>query len=778
MAWPTLQDYNEAIQNPKIAFNDPELKAGKPDINKLGLPRVRTGQFASVYRMKCADRNWAVRCFSQEVKDQQARYKAIDEYLSPLKINPIVEFDYLPKGILVKGQWYPILRMEWIQGELISEYVERNLRNPSALRQLAVRWVEMLKVLQANSIGHGDLQHGNVLVDGDTLKLVDYDGMFVPILRGQVSHEIGQPNYQHPNRTEIDFGLYIDNFSGWVIYVSLVALSIDPSLWARTKAGDDCFLFRKADFEQPLLSPTFGLLTGHPDPSIRTLATLFRSMLFFPPQQVPSLDGQIPLATQIGTVSSSNQAGWWQDHKRTNAKPIPGKPDAIPSKQDRLPAASWVLDFVNPSTEQSFRQSFIGLRLLAILSVFISFAILGVAVPFINSPTVAGDSMYLDTIILFTDVLTFGFFGYLNIMVLAWRYLHEPLVIRKQTLSVLGKKVRKILDGLETELASSKRKKNVIKNDENKRRKELDNALKRLQEQERKEMDDVQASLKNIIVAIESRRKSIDQDERNALGKLNESIGSRLNTLNQQIASLTKAEADEMTRELAMLQNQFKESHLKKQPITKAKIPGLRYDSRSNLEAALYAHGIFTANDISYTRVDAVPGFGPKRTEALVNWRNNLANEAVRLMPRALNSTTENTIRAKYGFQKKSLESQRDTEQVNYITEEKAIRDRSKLAKQSLDHEQSTALERSNQKVQEISKRFAQEYLKPAEALNQLSAEFNPRLREADERVQKIRQKMFDASWRSAKIRHEYLTYKNISFFNYFKTVYFGHHAK
>ena len=290
MAWPTLQDYNEAIQNPQNAFDDPELKAGKPEIDRLGLPRVRTGQFASVYRLKCAHRDWAVRCFSHEVKGQQERYKVIDDYISPLNITPIVQFDYHAKGILVKGQWYPILGMEWVQGELISEYVERNLHNPSALVQLANRWVEMLKVLQANSIGHGDLQHGNVLVVGDKLKLVDYDGMFVPALQGKVSDEIGHPNYQHPNRTENDFGLYIDNFSAWVIYVSLVAVSIDPSLWARTKAGDECFLFRKADFEQPLLSPILGLLAAHPDPRIQMLATLFRSMLYNPPRRVPLLD--------------------------------------------------------------------------------------------------------------------------------------------------------------------------------------------------------------------------------------------------------------------------------------------------------------------------------------------------------------------------------------------------------------------------------------------------------------------------------------------------------
>ena len=94
-------------------------------------------------------------------------------------------FDYLPKGIKVRGQWYPILKMEWVQGELLSQYVERHLHNPSDLQQLAARWIEMTKALHANSIAHGDLQERNVLVVNGQLKLVDYDGMFVPALSGR-----------------------------------------------------------------------------------------------------------------------------------------------------------------------------------------------------------------------------------------------------------------------------------------------------------------------------------------------------------------------------------------------------------------------------------------------------------------------------------------------------------------------------------------------------------------------------------------------------------------
>jgi hypothetical protein len=91
----------------------------------------------------------------------------------------------------------------------------------------------MIKTLQQASVAHGDLQHGNVFVVGEELRLVDYDGMYVPSLTGKTSHEIGHRNYQHPHRTERDFGPHLDTFSAWVIYASLIVPAIDSTLWHR-----------------------------------------------------------------------------------------------------------------------------------------------------------------------------------------------------------------------------------------------------------------------------------------------------------------------------------------------------------------------------------------------------------------------------------------------------------------------------------------------------------------------------------------------------------------
>src|SRR5574341_1249786 len=228
MPWPTPQDYQEALQNPGRSLADPELRAGRVELDPLGLPKPRTGGFASVYRVHCGQGDWAVRCFLRDFQDQQERYTAISDHLTRVKLPYTVDFTFLPQGIRVRGQWYPILKMKWVEGERLDHYIERHLRSPSVLLGLAAHWIQMVKALQQASIAHGDLQHGNVLVVQGNLKLIDYDGMFVPRLNGQVSHEVGHRNYQHPLRTASDFGPHLDNFSAWVVYMSLIALSVDP----------------------------------------------------------------------------------------------------------------------------------------------------------------------------------------------------------------------------------------------------------------------------------------------------------------------------------------------------------------------------------------------------------------------------------------------------------------------------------------------------------------------------------------------------------------------
>src|SRR5207248_615902 len=74
----------EAMQKPRVALADPELQAGQAEEDQLGLPRPITGGFASVYKVNCQSRTWAVRCFLRDFPDQQERYVAISSELAKL----------------------------------------------------------------------------------------------------------------------------------------------------------------------------------------------------------------------------------------------------------------------------------------------------------------------------------------------------------------------------------------------------------------------------------------------------------------------------------------------------------------------------------------------------------------------------------------------------------------------------------------------------------------------------------------------------------------------
>ena len=312
MAWPTAQDYSEAVQNPRLNFQDAELKTGQVELTPLGLPRPRSGNFATVYRMQCGQHHWAVRCFLRNVTDQQQRYAAISEYLRLKRLGRIqlpymVDFKFLEDGIKVSGQWYPILKMEWVEGELLDKFIEKHLPNSTTLRHLAERWVTMTQTLESAGIAHGDLQHGNILIVQGELKLIDYDGMFVPTLFGFSSNEVGHYNYQHPSRTGDDFRADIDRFSAWVIYIALISLSIDPSLWQRVGAGDEFILLRKEDFVKPDTSATLALLTQHNDALIQSLVTGFKQLLRNQ-AQIPPLDQQkVIVSSTQRPVSNANQ---------------------------------------------------------------------------------------------------------------------------------------------------------------------------------------------------------------------------------------------------------------------------------------------------------------------------------------------------------------------------------------------------------------------------------------------------------------------------------------
>lgn len=271
--WPLNIDFTIAVQNPHLCFADPDLKQSSTSKNSRGRVLLWSGNFATVYKLTKGNRSWAVRCFTRiPQSDVQQRYRLISEYLSQHQIPYLVDFEFLTQGILVKGEWYPILKMDWVEGSELDRYIGEYIDDSQVLLRLERQLKQLQKDLQQVGIAHGDLQHGNIMVDDQgELKLVDYDGMYVPALRGIPPLEVGHPNYQPPMRSPKDFGYQLDEFSFEVISLSLRALASQPNLWETFHEDNKNLIFRQNDFQEPDLSPVFQTIASIPDDETREL---------------------------------------------------------------------------------------------------------------------------------------------------------------------------------------------------------------------------------------------------------------------------------------------------------------------------------------------------------------------------------------------------------------------------------------------------------------------------------------------------------------------------
>lgn len=286
--WPEASQFNEAVQNLATSLVDRELRAGEPELGPLGMPMPYAGNFADVYKVHCpaTGNTWAVKFFKREVRDLRERYRAISEHLAAAQLPFMVDFHYQEEGVRIGREKYPLVKMRWVEGLTLNRFVAQSLAQPKLLDQLYVLWIKLAARLRSAGIAHADLQHGNVvLVQGDQgrllLKLIDYDGMFVPALAGQQSGELGHANFQHPQRdTTRAYDAALDRFSHLAICTALRCLSIGGMpLWERFN-NEENLLFTARDFRDPANS------------------TLFRELWTLRNPEARSLAGQLALATQ------------------------------------------------------------------------------------------------------------------------------------------------------------------------------------------------------------------------------------------------------------------------------------------------------------------------------------------------------------------------------------------------------------------------------------------------------------------------------------------------
>jgi serine/threonine protein kinase len=213
---------------------------------------------------------YAIKCFTKSSQDIQRRYYEISRYLKEIQgkynIEALKNFQYLNQCVRTMKDptfFYPVLKMDWIEGSVLNSFIAANLKKQPVLKNLAQLFLETSAKLHRLGVSHGDLAGDNIIVTPkDSIALIDYDGMYVPAFRGEKAPEKGHEHFQHPDRSINHFSEDLDNFSSLIIYTSLLAVSSKPELWNRYNKGDyDCLVFRHNDFKDPGSSPLIGELT-------------------------------------------------------------------------------------------------------------------------------------------------------------------------------------------------------------------------------------------------------------------------------------------------------------------------------------------------------------------------------------------------------------------------------------------------------------------------------------------------------------------------------------
>lgn len=394
MWWPSPSDYQDAMQNPQTAFAEATLRNGVVVSDTLGLPKPISGSFATVYQVDYRGQRHAVRCFLRHVPDIAQRYAAISAHLSQATLPYTVEFSFLPQGIRLRGQWFPIVKMAWLEGERLDVFVAQHLNEPSALLEITRQFLELARALRLAGIAHGDLQHGNLLIVNRQLRLLDYDGMYVPTLAGQQSNELGQPNYQHPRRSARDYGPQLDNFSVWVIALSLLGLALDPELrFGFNGGGGEALLLQQSDFANPAQSKLLLALQRSPHPMLRQLTQIFLPYLFVRDlKNVAPLEPNALDALQTFGAAPTSLPDWLRERVGdASASASATAPTLVaPANAAVTNSADWLLDHVPLAAPRalngSFRaeKSFLGLLGLVILAT-LAFGIFGAFDPLLSA---------------------------------------------------------------------------------------------------------------------------------------------------------------------------------------------------------------------------------------------------------------------------------------------------------------------------------------------------------------------------------------------------------
>jgi hypothetical protein len=746
MSWPTPQEYRETIQDPGYCFSDPELKTGVVAVDSLGMPQPVCGFFATVYQVECASRTWAVRCFQRELIDLQRRYEIIDRALRVANVPAMVGFEFLQQGIRVAGRWYPIVKMEWVSGQLLDEYVKANLHEADKLMSLARQWVDLLAQLQRAGIAHGDLQHGNVLIANGALKLIDYDGMFVPELASCVSREKGHRNYQHPKRDDTHFGAYLDNFSAWVIFVSLAALAIEPSLWARLKCGDERLLFELDDFKEPEKSEAFAALDRSDKPQLQGLSARLRALTYLLPNQVPCLDGAIP---SHGPARGPVPAGiptWLSDHiTETPLAPLLTEP--VEPAPSTVGGAGWLLEHLLDEKPLPLVLTG-GARAADRWLTVLFLALTAVLAPV--STRLAGTSWMSAAVTLAGFMLLF--------LTVYLRYSKRPVLAEKRQASEKLHDVSKAVAKLDAAILSLHAEREHV----GERLVEIDRRYRTIPQRAAVAARSLQEEFERQLEELRARRANLGTKEAEELAQADRKMQTKRAELLQRRAQLDTQENNERSALTAQAREEYIRHALAATTISAQSISGIG----PKLKGTLSAYGFRTAADVTW-HVRGVPGIGDGKASALMSWRASVEAAAHANFQGQIPGYAEQRLQAKYSGSRQAINRELQELSGAHPIERRSIQSNYQRYRQQISNEENEARVALPKRLEHVRAQYVAEREKLVRDFGTAKSVVESRRRGIDDQLADLTQLAFQRRVEQHTLLREVARYRAVSFSRY-----------
>lgn len=282
--YPLISEYVTAILD--STDNLDKLSNLTPVLDCNDNPIMSAGNFSVVFKMvdKNTGKIYALKCFTKEQEGRDSGYKEISEEMEYVSTKYLTSVKYLENELFVfsnktDSHEYPVVLMDWVEGETLTQCLERDL-SPEHIYDLTFHFCELAMWLVAQPFSHGDIKPDNIIVrDDNSLVLVDYDGMYVPSMKGGKARELGTPDFRHPSRANSIYDEHIDDFSIVIIILSLLVIYENPSLYNKNR-NQEGFLFSENDFYDIQSNDLYAKIKKNcTNPYLKTTLQLFESCL-------------------------------------------------------------------------------------------------------------------------------------------------------------------------------------------------------------------------------------------------------------------------------------------------------------------------------------------------------------------------------------------------------------------------------------------------------------------------------------------------------------------